>query len=97
MPGVLEAVILGTGFIFSWDSADTCRSLPRRLLDMHFALPLPSVEFLKTAADAFNYLSIAIPFGIQTNHRRYQHTEARVWPETITATRDIVRRRRCPR
>ncbi len=90
MPGVLAAVILGTGIHFALGFGGYLPEFTAPALDMHFALPLPTVEFLKTVPQSMHYLSIAIPFGILTIIGGINNTESARLAGDDYRTRDIL-------
>ncbi len=70
IPGMLTAVVLGTVFYhayyylgFGAGAADT---YVQPALQLHPALPIPSLAFIDGIAPAIKYLPIAIPFAILT-------------------------------
>ncbi len=90
MPGVLAAVILGTGIHFLLGFGGYLPEFTAPSLDMHFALPLPTVEFLKTVPQSMHYLTIAIPFGILTIIGGINNTESARLAGDDYRTRDIL-------
>jgi len=90
MPGVLAAVILGTGIHFFLGFSGYLPEFAAPTLDMHFALPVPSVEFLKTLPQSVHYLTIAIPFGILTIIGGINNTESARLAGDDYRTRDIL-------
>jgi len=90
MPGVLAAVLLGTAIHFFLGFSGYLPEFTAPALDMHFALPLPTVEFLKTVPQNMHYLSIAIPFGILTIIGGINNTESARLAGDDYRTRDIL-------
>ncbi|HVN48799.1 MAG TPA: hypothetical protein VMU30_08265, partial [Bacteroidota bacterium] len=68
IPGVLASVIIGTVLYYAlapmgWVGG-TYSGLPP--LELHFGLPIPTLDFVKGLVPALKYLPLAIPFGILT-------------------------------
>jgi AGZA family xanthine/uracil permease-like MFS transporter len=89
-PGVLGAVVLGTVLYYALPYL----GLPGGHLaldqQLHFALPIPTMDFVKGMGEALRYLPIAIPFAILTVVGGINVTEsARVAGDDFK-TRDIL-------
>jgi len=68
IPGVFTAVALGTALYYiaaPWGIVGGTYAGPPSP-ELHFGLPIPTLEFLKGIVPALTYLPIAIPFGILT-------------------------------
>ena len=90
LPGVLMAVILGTGIHFALGFGGYLPEFTAPALEIHFALPVFSVEFLKTLPHSVQYLTIAIPFGILTIIGGINNTESARLAGDDYRTRDIL-------
>jgi len=68
IPGVFASVAIGTMLYYALGPSGiiggTYAGPPQP--DLHFGLPLPTLDFLKGLLPALKYLPIAIPFGILT-------------------------------
>ncbi len=68
IPGVLASVFIGTVLYYILGplglTGGTFAGFPPA--ELHFGLPLPTLDFLKGLAPALKYLPIAVPFGILT-------------------------------
>ncbi len=68
LPGVLGSVVIGTALYYILGPAGliggTFEGVPGA--QIHFGLPIPTLDFLKGFVPALTYLPIAIPFGILT-------------------------------
>ena len=90
-PGVLTAVVLGTALYYvlapmGW-AGGHYQGLTAQL---HFGLPIPTLDFLKGMGPALKYLPVAIPFAILTVIGGINVTEsARVAGDDFK-TRDIL-------
>jgi len=90
LPGVLAAVILGTSIHFALGFGGYLPEFTPPSLKMTFALPVFSVEFLKTLPQSVQYLTIAIPFGILTIIGGINNTESARLAGDDYRTRDIL-------
>src|SRR5450759_4337115 len=70
IPGVFASVAVGTLLYYilgpSGIVGGTYAGPPPA--DLHFGLPLPTLEFVKGLTHALKYLPIAIPFGLSLIH-----------------------------
>ena len=68
LPGVFASVLVGTVIYYALGHTGliggTYAGAPP--LELHFGLPLPTLDFIKGIQPALTYLPIAIPFGILT-------------------------------
>jgi AGZA family xanthine/uracil permease-like MFS transporter len=68
IPGVFASVAIGTALYYILGPAGlvggTYSGAPP--LDLHFGLPIPTLDFIKGLGPALKYLPLAIPFGILT-------------------------------
>jgi AGZA family xanthine/uracil permease-like MFS transporter len=68
IPGVLASVVIGTAAYYILGplglGGGTFAAPPTA--ELHFGLPLPTLDFIKGMGPALKYLPIAIPFGILT-------------------------------
>jgi AGZA family xanthine/uracil permease-like MFS transporter len=68
LPGVFASVILGTILYYALGPTGlvggTFAGAPP--MDLHFGLPIPTLDFIDGVVPALKYLPIAIPFGILT-------------------------------
>ena len=90
LPGVLVAVILGTGIHFALGFGGYLPEFTAPLLKMNFSLPVFSIDFLKTLPQSVQYLTIAIPFGILTIIGGINNTESARLAGDDYRTRDIL-------
>ena len=90
LPGVLVAVLLGTGIHFALGFGGYLPEFIAPTLAMNFSLPVFSIEFLKTLPHSIQYLSIAIPFGILTIIGGINNTESARLAGDDYCTRDIL-------
>jgi adenine/guanine/hypoxanthine permease len=90
MPGVLAAVILGTGIHFALGFGGYLPEFTAPSLQMTFSLPAFSVDFLRTLPRSIQYLPIAIPFGILTIIGGINNTESARLAGDDYRTRDIL-------
>lgn len=90
LPGVLAAVVLGTGIHFVLGYGGYLPEFTAPTLAMNFSLPVFSVEFLKTLPHSIQYLTIAIPFGILTIIGGINNTESARLAGDDYRTRDIL-------
>jgi adenine/guanine/hypoxanthine permease len=91
IPGVLAAVILGTGLYYLLGPAGLIgQSYAAPAAQLHFGLPLPTLAFLHGLRPALQYLPISIPFALVTIIGGINNTEsARVAGDTYD-TRSIL-------
>lgn len=68
IPGVFASVVLGSVLYYGLGSSGLIGGAPAVFppADLHFGLPIPTLDFLKGIVPALKYLPIAIPFGILT-------------------------------
>ena len=90
LPGVLAAVILGTGIHFALGYGGYLPEFTAPILHMNFSLPVFSIDFLKTLPQSIKYLPIAIPFGILTIIGGINNTESARLAGDNYRTRDIL-------
>ena len=90
LPGVLIAVILGTGIHFALGFGGYLPEFTTPSLQMTFSLPAFSVDFLKSLPQSVKYLTIAIPFGILTIIGGINNTESARLAGDNYRTRDIL-------
>jgi AGZA family xanthine/uracil permease-like MFS transporter len=90
LPGVLMAVILGTGIHFALGFGGYLPEFTAPTLQMTFSLPAFSVDFLKSLPQSVKYLTIAIPFGILTIIGGINNTESARLAGDNYRTRDIL-------
>ena len=90
LPGVLAAVILGTGIHFALGYGGYLPEFNAPILQMNFSLPVFSMDFLKTLPKSIQYLPIAIPFGILTIIGGINNTESARLAGDNYRTRDIL-------
>ena len=92
IPGVLASVALGTALYYilgpSGIIGGTYAGPPPAQL--HFGLPLPTLDFIKGLGPALKYLPIAIPFGILTVVGGINVTESARVAGDDYSTRDIL-------
>ena len=92
IPGVLASVVLGTALYYTlgamgWAGGTYPGTPP---VELHFGLPLPTLDFVQGIVPALKYLPISIPFGILTVVGGINVTEsARVAGDDFN-TRDIL-------
>ncbi|MCE5210296.1 MAG: MFS transporter [Deltaproteobacteria bacterium] len=90
LPGVLAAVILGTGIHFALGFGGYLPEFTVPALEMKFSLPAFSIDFLQTLPRSIQYLTIAIPFGILTIIGGINNTESARLAGDNYRTRDIL-------
>ncbi|HLP14611.1 MAG TPA: hypothetical protein VK470_00055 [Bacteroidota bacterium] len=92
IPGVLASVIIGTVLYYGLGSTGLVgASVPVwPPLELHFGLPIPSLEFLKGLGPALKYLPLAIPFAILTVVGGINTTESARVAGDDYHTRDIL-------
>ena len=92
IPGVLASVAVGTLIYYSVGPSGiiggTYAGMPPA--ELHFGLPLPTLDFLKGLTPALKYLPIAIPFGILTVVGGINVTESARVAGDDYKTRDIL-------
>jgi len=91
VPGVFAAVCLGTLVYYASGASGLLSGYSGApVLDLHFGLPVPTLDFINGFVPALTYLPIAIPFGILTVVGGINVTEsARVAGDDFN-TRDIL-------
>lgn len=90
LPGVLLAVICGTGIHFVLGYSGMLPEFQQPELHINISLPVFSLAFLKTLPESIKYLPIAIPFAILTIIGGINNTEsARLAGDNYRA-RDIL-------
>jgi len=90
LPGILMAVILGTGIHFALGFGGYLPEFTAPSLKMSFSLPMFSIDFLKTLPRSIQYLPIAIPFGILTIIGGINNTESARLAGDDYRARDIL-------
>ncbi len=90
LPGVLVAVVLGTGIHFALGFGGYLPEFTAPSLQINFSLPLFSIDFLKSLPQSIQYLTIAIPFGILTIIGGINNTESARLAGDDYRTRDIL-------
>lgn len=88
--GVLAAVIFGTMIHFALGATGWLPEFQKPSWDMHWCLPVFSIDFLKTLPESMHYLPIAIPFGILTIVGGINNTESARLAGDHYRTRDIL-------
>jgi AGZA family xanthine/uracil permease-like MFS transporter len=90
-PGVFASVLIGCALYYTLGPlglAGVTYTAPSP--ELHFGLPIPTLDFLKGLGQAFKYLPIALPFGLLTVIGGINVTEsARVAGDEFN-TRDIL-------
>ena len=68
LPGVFISVLLGTVLYYAIGPLGMVGGMYAGppAMDLHFGLPVPTLDFLKGLTPAFKYLPLAIPFGVLT-------------------------------
>lgn len=89
-PGVLAAVLLGTGLHFFLGYSGYLPEFQNPSFHTSLCLPVFSMDFLKALPRAFQYLPIAIPFGILTIIGGINNTESARLAGDSYRTRDIL-------
>lgn len=89
-PGVLAAVVIGTGIHFALGYGGVLPEFTTPSLQMHFSLPVFSIDFLRMLPQSIQYLTIAIPFGILTIIGGINNTESARLAGDDYRTRDIL-------
>jgi AGZA family xanthine/uracil permease-like MFS transporter len=90
LPGVLVAVLIGTGIHFALGYGGNLPDFTAPTLEMSFSLPAFSIDFLKTLPRSIQYLPIAIPFGILTIIGGINNTESARLAGDDYRARDIL-------
>ena len=90
LPGVLVAVLIGTGIHFALGYGGYLPKFTAPSLQMSFSLPAFSIDFLKTLPRSIQYLPIAIPFGILTIIGGINNTESARLAGDDYRARDIL-------
>lgn len=92
IPGVLASVVVGTVLYYGLGNTGLIGASVATMppLDLHFGLPIPTLDFVKGLIPALKYLPLAIPFAILTVVGGINTTEsARVAGDDYN-TRDIL-------
>ena len=90
-PGVLGAVVIGTGLYYLLAPFGlTGGAYQPFSAQLHFGLPIPTLGFLKGMSEAVKYLPIAIPFAILTVVGGINVTESARVAGDDYKTRDIL-------
>ena len=76
LPGILMAVLVGTGIHFAMGYGGYLPEFQAPSLAMNLSLPAFSIDFIKTLPQSIQYLPIAIPFGIMTIIGGINNTES---------------------
>ena len=76
LPGILIAVLVGTGIHFAMGYGGYLPEFQTPSLAMNLSLPVFSIDFIKTLPQSIQYLPIAIPFGIMTIIGGINNTES---------------------
>jgi AGZA family xanthine/uracil permease-like MFS transporter len=76
LPGILIAVLVGTGIHFAMGYSGYLPEFQAPSLSMNLSLPAFSIDFIKTLPQSIQYLPIAIPFGIMTIIGGINNTES---------------------
>ncbi len=90
LPGVLMAVLIGTALHFMLGSAGLLPEFHKPSLHLSLCLPVFSIDFLTSLPRSFQYLPIAIPFGIMTIIGGINNTESARLAGDDYKTRDIL-------
>lgn len=90
LPGVLMAVLIGTALHFILGSAGLLPEFQKPSLHLSLCVPVFSTDFLTTLPRSFQYLPIAIPFGIMTIIGGINNTESARLAGDDYKTRDIL-------
>ena len=90
LPGVLMAVLIGTALHFGLGSAGLLPEFHKPSLHLSLCLPVFSIDFLTSLPRSFQYLPIAIPFGIMTIIGGINNTESARLAGDDYKTRDIL-------
>ncbi len=90
LPGVLVAVLLGTGIHFALGYGGYLPEFTAPSLEMNFSLPAFSIDFLQTLPRSIQYLPLAIPFGIITIIGGINNTESARLAGDDYRARDIL-------
>jgi adenine/guanine/hypoxanthine permease len=91
VPGVLMAVVIGSALYYTLAPAGLIGGTytPPKL-ELHFALPMPTLAFLEGLNPALPFLPISIPFGIITVIGGVNNTESARVAGDVYRTRDIL-------
>ncbi|MGD0021475.1 MAG: MFS transporter [Smithellaceae bacterium] len=95
LPGVLMAVLVGTGIHFALGYGGYLPEFTAPSLKMSLSLPSFSIDFLQTLPRSIRYLPIAIPFGIMTIIGGINNTESARLAGDDYRTRDILLTEAC--
>jgi AGZA family xanthine/uracil permease-like MFS transporter len=90
MPGVLVAVLLGTGIHFILGYGGYLPEFRTPSFEIALCLPVFTFAFLETLPQSIQYLPIAIPFGIMTIIGGINNTESARLAGDDYRTRDIL-------
>jgi AGZA family xanthine/uracil permease-like MFS transporter len=95
LPGVLMAVLVGTGIHFALGYGGYLPEFKAPALEINLSLPAFSIAFLQTLPQSIRYLPIAIPFGIMTIIGGINNTESARLAGDDYRTRDILLTEAC--
>ena len=90
LPGVLMAVLIGTGLHLALGYSGCIPDFQQPSFQMNFSLPVFSAEFLTALPQSIKYLPIAIPFGIMTIIGGINNTESARLAGDEYKARDIL-------
>ncbi len=90
IPGVLAAVLLGTGLHFALGFYGYLPEFQKPVFEMSLSLPVFSIGFLEALPRTVQYLPLAIPFGILTIIGGINNTESARLAGDEYRTRDIL-------
>ena len=90
LPGILIAVLIGTGIHFALGYGGYLPEFQVPSLAMNLSFPAFSIDFLRTMPQSIQYLPIAIPFGILTIIGGINNTESARLAGDDYRTRDIL-------
>ncbi len=90
LPGVLMAVLIGTALHFVLGFAGLLPEFHKPSLHLSLCIPVFSIDFLTSLPRSFQYLPIAIPFGLMTIIGGINNTESARLAGDDYKTRDIL-------
>ncbi len=90
LPGILMAVLIGTGIHFVLGYGGYLPEFQAPSLAMNLSFPSFSIDFVRTLPQSIQYLPIAIPFGIMTIIGGINNTESARLAGDDYRTRDIL-------